>query len=242
MRDRDACSRVRPWWRHADGSRRERTPKAVSAQSSAHTEHRLYGSSVVEGRGPRPAAMRIDPHHLQRRHLVAEHCSREYQVHVGVLHLDHFDERAGGKGDPHAGYRPLAIHGSPAESVQRPRRTPRWEACCQKFGQPVAGQADRVSEWHPIALDVLHRPATLEHGLAQFGEVLLCGAIRVVALPAHRRSPFVVLAATMHAGSDILWATTAAARPAPNGTRCERTELRSADALCRRNPARARTS
>jgi hypothetical protein len=70
-------------------------------------------------------------------------------------------------------------------------------------GKPVAGHADRVCVRNSIVLDVLHRPASAANLAADHVEVVVYGAARVVAHPAHRKSPFIVLAATMHPGSDM---------------------------------------
>src|ERR1700694_400805 len=53
-------------------------------------------------------------------------------------------------------------------------------------------QADRVSVWGSVALDVLQRPTMLEHRCAKLVEIVPFRATWVVAHPAHGRRPSLV--------------------------------------------------
>ena len=76
----------------------------------------------------------------------------------------------------------------------------------------MINSSDSPQSWSPIvyangglvALDVLHHPAVRADPLAHLVEIVLGGAIGVVALLAHGALPSVVVAASFPLGSDKL--------------------------------------
>src|SRR6201999_3529818 len=71
------------------------------------------------------------------------------------------------------------------DRVQQARRRLRLQSRDQQLRQTPFVQADRVREWSLFTLDKLNYPSVVRDGVPQTVEVLVDGAVRVVALPAH---------------------------------------------------------
>ncbi len=74
------------------------------------------------------------------------------------------------------------------DRVQQARRRLGLQSSDQQFRQTTFVQADRVRERSLFILDELNYPSVVRDSVPQTVQVLVDGAVRVVALPAHARA------------------------------------------------------
>jgi len=164
----------------------------------------------------------IRPHQLQGANFRAEEPDGENEVDVRVFDLDHFEKKLALIVDMHCRPKGRAVGNRVMRHrVQQARRGLRWQPRDQQLGQAQVGQADRVREWAFLTLDVLNGPPVVGDDLPQGVQVVIGGAVGVVALPAHGMLPSVVVAtkpASTHRQTRTDRAA-AAATPARSATR-----------------------
>lgn len=86
--------------------------------------------------------------------------------------------------------------------IQHPAGRLRLQPSDQQLRQTQVVQTDCVREWPTIAFHELDGPSVVLHDPAQHVEVLLAGAVWVIAFPAHIH-PFPMVAPSIHLPTDI---------------------------------------
>lgn len=133
--------------------------------------------------------MIVGPYELESANARTTELDGELQVDVRVFDLDHLKKEFALVVDMHSRLQKHAVVDNlMCGRIQQASRCPRLHPSHQQLRQADLVQADRVSERSSIALDKLNCPPVVLDRVPQNVQVLINGAVGIVALPARGRT------------------------------------------------------